>query len=286
MDIVKKSPIKRELKKDILRSVDILPPVPKIMHKVRDVMEDPNANYEDLADIIKMDQSLTMKILKVSNSAYYRRSREIVSVQDAIIVLGLNTLSEVITIAFSQKLLGSELKGYGLAVGALFLHSIAVALGAKIIALRKAPNLSNEAFTAGIIHDVGKIILAPYVYDQKKAFRHLLEKENETLTVVEKKILGYDHGEIASMVCNNWKFPKTISTAIKYHHQPSRILSNKLSTIIYTANQLADWAGLDSDGITLEIEPEVTQILDLDISEIEPIMNEITSSVSKVTRGL
>ncbi len=281
-----KLPSGKRLKDNILLAVGNLPPMPGIMKKAMEVMEDPDSNFQDIADLIEKDQSLSLKVLKMSNSAYYHRVREVTSVQDAALVLGLNALAEIITVASSARLLGDSMSGYEFPSNMLWQHSIAVGFGSKLLAEHKCPDMSKEAFTAGLIHDVGKIILDPYIAERKEGFDELMSDNAIVLTEAEKKMLGFDHAEIAAEICKKWNIPKSIYTGVRYHHHPSSILGSKLSYIVYIANQMVNMSGMDVDGITLEIGDTAMKVLDIEYDEIESIMDEVIDLVKNVISTL
>jgi len=260
--------------------------MPQVMHKARDIIQNPISSLKNVGDLIESDQALAMKALRLANSAYYGRMGKVSSVQEAAVVLGLRTLSELITVAFMSKVLGSSLKGYGLPAESLWRHSLAVAVGSRIIANKKAPALANEAFSAGLIHDTGKIILDQYVLQRKKEFLEFLAGGRQAFLLAEKEILGFDHPEIASEVCKRWNFPKSISVAVKYHHHPSRLRGNKLAYIVHVADGIAILSGMDIEGITHEIDDKSIQMIGIQSDEIEVIINEVVKSVNQITLAM
>ena len=96
--------------------------------------------------------------------------------------------------------------------------------------------MANEAFSAGLIHDAGKLILDPYILERKEEFLRFLADGEQTFLSAEKEILGFDHAEIAAKVCENWNFPKSTSVAIKYHHYPSRLRGKNLVRFAHNWN--------------------------------------------------
>jgi HD-like signal output (HDOD) protein len=256
------------------------------MHKARQIINDPNSSLKDLADLIETDQALAFKVLRLSNSAYYSRLEKVSSVQEAAVVLGLKTLGELLTVACTHKVLGSTLEGYRLAADALWRHSLCVAIGSRIIAKKKAPALANEAFSAGLIHDAGKLILDEYILERKDAFSRFLADREETFLNAEKRILGFDHAQIAAKVCEKWKFPKTISTPVRYHHKPSRFRSNQLAYIVRASDQIANLSGMNTEGITIEIGYKAFEALGIGVEEIEPIMEQIVASVKEIAEQM
>jgi len=269
-----------------LRDVESLPPMPQIMHKARAVLDNPDSNLRELADLIEIDQALAMKVLRLSNSAYYSRLQKVSSIQEAAVVLGITVLGELITVACTAKILGQSLEGYKIPATAMWRHSLSVAVGAKLIAKRKHPALANEAFSAGLVHDAGKLILDKYILERKEAFSAFLEDGDETFLAAEKAILGFDHAEIAARVCEKWHFPKAISAAIKYHHRPSRFWGGEPAFLVNAADQIAVWSGMDTDGIALDGENKSFDVLGIAFDEIEPIMDEVIRSVNGIIEHL
>jgi HD-like signal output (HDOD) protein len=177
------------------------------------------------------------------------------------------------------------LPGYGMDAVDLWRHSMGVAFGARIIANKKKPTLSNDAFSAGLIHDAGKLILDPYLLERKEMFENYMSKEGKSFLDAEKKLLGFDHGEIASEVCNRWQTPQTLATAIKYHHNPSLANNDELTDIIHTADIIALMTGLGTgiDGIAYEADGGAIDHLGLTDGDINDIMVEVAESVDAIS---
>jgi HD-like signal output (HDOD) protein len=276
----------KNLQSAILQDIESLPPMPRIVEKARQILEDPRSNLKDLATLIETDQALAIKVLRLSNSAYYSRINAASSIQEAAVVLGMKVLGELLTVACTSKLLGRSLKGYNLPAETMWCHSLSVAVGARLLAKRKHPDLANEAFSAGLVHDAGKLILDKYILDRQDAFASFLADGNETFLNAEKEILGFDHAEIAARVCQKWSFPKPIYAAIEYHHKPSRFRGSLLAFIVHAADQIAIWSGMDTDGISVETDHTSFDVLGIGFDEIEPMMNEIIQTVGDIIKQL
>ena len=119
-----------------------------------------------------------------------------------------------------------------------------VAAASRIIALKDHPALAEDAFSAGLIHDAGKLILSSYVNERKNIFLMLRKSGGVSALSVEAKILGFDHAEIASGVCEKWQIPKHISNAIRYHHYPEKSNGNGLAYILHVADAVAMLSGI------------------------------------------
>lgn len=270
-----------ELKKQVLGSVKTLPAMPQTVHKAREIMENPSASFKDLAKVIEVDQAIATKILKISNSTYYGLSGRVSSIQHASVVLGQKTLGEIISMAGTSDVLDEILEGYELESGDLWRHSMGVAFGSRMIAAKKNPGLANDAFSAGLIHDSGKLILDPYILERKKAFTQFLSDGEQSFLAAEKALLGFDHPEIASEVCKSWNMPETLVTAIRYHHSPSESEGDELCYIIHMADAIAMMTGLGvgMDGMQYEMDPKAMEILDIDQDEVSDFMTQVLESV-------
>jgi HD-like signal output (HDOD) protein len=249
------------LKSKILRSLVELPPMPNIILKAREIIEDPHSSLKDLSAVIEHDQAIVARVLALANSAYYGLSGMVSSIQHASILLGQKTLSELITIAASSRLLSKKLKGYELDPGDLW-----------------------QAFIAGLLHDAGKIILDPYILERKKEFKKLLKEGEHVFVEAEKEILGFDHAEVMSRAARFWRYPETQSTAIRYHHYPLRAGNNDLAFIVHFADYAAIKAGFYSEDTASapEIDPQTLDHLGFQKEELNPIIAEIAEDVEKL----
>jgi HD-like signal output (HDOD) protein len=275
------------LKKKILRKVMDLPPMPQTVLKARDIMGNPKSDFKQLADLFETDQAIATKILKLANSPYYGLGGKVSSIQHASVVLGHKTLGELITMGGTSSLLGDKLEGYGLDAGALWKHSLAVAFGSRIIAQKKEPALANDAFTSGLIHDSGKLILDQYIAERWELFEEFMSDGQKTFLEAEKEILELDHSEVASEVCKTWNIPQPLTIAIRYHHHPSRSQGNKLAYIVHVADALAMMTGLGLgiDGTLYKMDEDALAFLGIQQAEINDMMGEVLNAAKKISES-
>jgi HD-like signal output (HDOD) protein len=273
-----------DLKKRILKSIGDLPPMPQVVFKAREILADANSSFEDLAKVLESDPAVATRILKMANSPYYGLMGEVSSIQHASVVLGYKALADLITMAGTSELMGKTLKGYELNAEDLWRHAMGVAIGSRLIAEKKHPSLSNDAFAAGLIHDVGKLILDPYVLQEKKAFDALMADGEKSFLSAEKEILGFDHAEIAAEACKHWHVPETITDAIQYHHFPSDSPSRDLTHTVHMADAAAMLTGLSLgvDGIHYRMDEKTAEILGLEDEDIAGLMVEVVESVENI----
>ncbi len=277
-----------DLKKKILKRIKDLPPMPKVLFKARQVMDDPKSGFKEIAKIIETDQAIAAKVLKVANSAYYGLSGMVNSIHQATVVLGYETLEQVITMVSSSSMLGKQLKGYRLNAGVLWRHSLAVAMASRIIAQKRAPSMEGDAFSVGLIHDAGKLALDQHILKKKKEIDDFLNNVEMNFRKAEHNVLGFDHTEIAYDLCQKWKLPTTHAEAMRYLVSPEDSGDNQLAHIVHVADYIAKQAEYGS-GPAFDEEPLHPQSLDtlqLKPKHLEEFTAEMIDAVEKITEGL
>lgn len=272
------------LKRKILRKMEDLPPMPRIVIKAREFMEDPNAGINDLVKLFEKDQSIVAKVLRLGNSAYYGVSGKIATVKHAAVLLGLKTLSEVITMAGISNLMGRELKGYGFDSGDLWRHSLAVGFGAQFLAERIKPSLSNDAFVAGLIHDAGKIVLDEYILERKDELETFMGVEDHTYLAAERNLLGLDHAEIAGNICKKWLIPDSINQGIRWHHSPSRSDGSELPLFLHVADYFAKMSGMGTsiNDLNYQMEADAFESLGFQEEDLDYLLVDVMESVETI----
>ena len=281
----KEQPSGIKLKYGILRTLDDLPAMPHVVQKAQGIMARPDSNIKELSRVIELEQAIATRVLKLANSAYYGLSGKVSSVQHASVLLGFKALGELISVAGISNLMSKDLKGYQLNSGDLWRHSIAVAFGSRIIANRKDAEFGNLAFFAGLIHDAGKLILDPYVYERKDSFDEFMANGENTFVNAEKAILGFDHSEIAFELCQKWKIPNDQRIAIRFHHNPSKSDGSELAFILHMADYIAmaNGYGAGTNGAQYQTEDGVMEFLNLREEDVEYIKKDVQESVEKMS---
>jgi len=274
----------QEMKQKILAGIDEIPPMPQVVLQAQKLLANPDSSAKELASLLETDPSIAAKVLKMANSAFYGLRGKVSSIQHASMVLGFRNLGEIVAAAGVQKSLEKKLPGYGLESEDLWRHSLSVALGSKIIASKKNPGLEMVAHTAGLLHDVGKLILDPFVLEEQETFNTFIVGEQETFLNAEQQILGFDHAEIAAEVCRNWGIPETISSAIQYHHNPSSSLEVELAFILHMADyiSLVTGQGYESDDFLYELEEGTMDYLNFDDSDVSNLTLELMEAVANL----
>jgi len=229
-----------------IKNISHIATLPEITLKIIALVEDPASTAQDLHKLIGNDPALCSRILKVVNSAFYGLPRQIGSINRAIVLLGLNAVKNIAIAASLTKLFrGGELCPHFSARN-LWTHSMATAAGSKLICDTLKLGLPDEAFLAGLIHDIGLMVeMQAQRENMLKVFDELKFDEdgvpNANMRAIEQKVIGADHCAFGAGLCNLWKFPQSFSYVAGSHHDPLAVpqANRMLVTIINLADKLS-----------------------------------------------
>ena len=208
-----------EFIENVKRSVSTsLPTASSIVGEVIKTIYDTSTNASDLASVIERDPPLTAKILKVANSAYFGATTEINSLTRAIVVLGFDTIKELATTMTVVQGLFSPGLDYGINRVGLWQHSVGTAKAAQLISTQTNIERPEIAYTVGLLHDIGKILLALSFPDHYREVIKLAQLKQCRIILAEQKLLNTDHCMIGKIICDMWGLPENIGSAILFHH--------------------------------------------------------------------
>jgi putative nucleotidyltransferase with HDIG domain len=215
--------------------------------QVLQLLEFSDCSVADLAKVIVNDPSMAAKVLKVANSSFYGHKQGISTINQAITVLGFATLKNVLLSMSVIDLFSSVNRGIDLP--GLWNHSIATAVGAKLISQRLHYPNGEKAYTTGLLHDIGKIIIAKYIPGGLQRAVAASRGQNLKLESAEVHVLGASHADVGAWLLHQWRLPSTLVEAVRLHHQPTLSQDNyDLTAIVYLANILAHHARIGSSG--------------------------------------
>jgi putative nucleotidyltransferase with HDIG domain len=279
--------IKQRLEQ-VISNLGQLPSIPDVAGKVIALVNNPDTSFTQIAEEISKDQAITTNVLKLCNSAYFSRGKEILSVERAAVTLGTKEVKDIVFVAATKSVLDKEIFGYDLAKGELWKHGLAVAVLSKQIALMKKKNeIADVVFTGSIIHDVGKTVLALYVQSAFKEIISLVESKQITFQTAEREIMGFDHQEIGEKILTKWSFPQVLKDIVRYHHEPENAPpeSKLLVSIVHIANTicLMGGIGVGSDGLYHQISDEAIKIAGLKDQELEKLYSNLPNTIDQVT---
>ena len=258
-----------------------LPALPLIAQRVVDLINNPTSSAGELERVIQHDQALTARVLKLVNSAYYGFPRRITTVGQGIVILGYRTLKELvlsITIAGLFQMKG-EHKGFDRT--ALWQHAVGTAVGAKILARSAGLPLEDEVFSAGLLHDIGVLLLDLCLTTEFEELFALTSQGHLPLIRAEEQVLGFNHTLINKMLAEQWNFPPLLVEVLCHHHRPVQTRNYWAAVaLVFLADNLAQEAGigfLEGYDTDPEFKTQVWAWLELEI--------EIKASVLRQIKG-
>jgi putative nucleotidyltransferase with HDIG domain len=271
---------------DILKRVQVIPPLPTSAMRVIALTKNPLTSAKALETVIEQDPALVVSILRQANSAYYGYARRISSLQEAIVILGIQVIQGLVISAAVAPLLKSKLLGYEIEQEGLWKHSLLTAMAAKRLCQHRKLPYGDVAFTAGLLHDIGKLIISVYV---QQVGDHLLRKVTETklsYVVLEKTVIGFDHAKVGGFLAKSWDLPNDLAAAISCHHSLSDVQNyGELASVVHIANGLASILGVVGgvDSVFNPIQQEALNLLTLKESDLERLKSELGESLMDPT---
>ncbi len=265
---------------DIIRSIEKLKPMPaNVSHILREI-EKRDVTIESLVSMIGLDQVLAALILQISNSASLGYSRTCSTLREAIMHIGLRRLKSTLMTSSASSMMGRSLSGYHLGAGELWQHSLTVGVASEWLAQVLHYPDPEQAYVAGLLHDIGKLLLDQAVLSNYAQIAEFVEKYQMQLWQVEEKLIGIDHARVGSLIAEHWNFPIVLVDAIHFHHAPSFARANqRLPAIVNVANSLAeDYQLSNSALLSFQVHPESLNILKISPQELEKIKSNMKKS--------
>lgn len=217
-----------------------LPALPTAAIQVMKEADASSSTAQSVARYLSYDQSLTARVLRLANSAYYGLSRKVKDPQEAVVVLGMRCVRSLAVIAATYPFLSRPLRGYGVNPEQMWRHSFAVGVGAQLIAANQRTAEPEVAFTAGLLHNIGKVAVSIWLENKVVGMKEIAEKAQVGFDQLERQLLGHDHAEVGAFLAESWNLPAVLSAPIRYHHRPSEAESSQaLADCIHIADWLA-----------------------------------------------
>jgi len=221
-----------------LSAVGVLPSIPHVITEVSQMLDDDKTSASDLCKVISQDQSIATRILSVANSPMYGIPRRVATIEFAIVIIGLEHIKSLL-LALSMMEMFKAKNTSDWNHSNYWKHSLMVGTGAKRIADDLRYPKAGEVFTAGLLHDLGLLVLNKYMHKDFKKIIELVNKDGIPRIEAERLVLGYTHEDIANYLFERWNFPSNISDAVTYHHNPSQSEKNPVLTSLI---HLVDYA--------------------------------------------
>lgn len=220
--------------KELVENVDDLPTIPAVANQVLQMVDTPDVQIEEVADLMLTDQVMTARVMKMINSPVYKPEHQITSLKRALVFLGLKHIREI---ALTTSFIGAFKVEGAIEISSFWEHSFGVGMVAKIIAKKVGYKDLENAYIAGIIHDIGEVFLSQF---ETKKFQEILDSIKEKpvkLVDAERDALGTTHAELGFCIAEKWNFPPLYKEVIALHHTPAEA---EIDPILCAIVNLAD----------------------------------------------
>lgn len=273
---------------DIERAFDRLQPVPQAALKIMRLIDQEEYDTRLLASEVRHDQVLSARTLQLANSVMFATRNRIESIDHALMFLGVNLFMKFVVTAAVEAFYSQSESGYSLVRGGLYHHATGTGLVAERLARLTEAAKPGQAYTAGLLHDIGKVVLDQFVAGAAPLFyRRLIEEKTSDFTRAEQAVFGTTHTEVGHRLAQRWSFPDSLAAAIRWHHCPERSQTHAaLSHIVFLANLIMSRfhsgleieaqdsgslaARLQAVGLSLERLPAVVDSIPLAVFEPTP----------------
>lgn len=271
---------------ELVDRVDTIGTVPTSVAQIFGLINDSKATMSDFEKVVRPDAGLTANLLRSANSAFYRGAREITSVRDAITRMGMRRVFEVAASASFARTIPPVLKGYGTSSEVYWAHSVAVAVLSDRIGREVGFTYPDLAFTAGLLHDLGKIVVATFLESNPSV---LVAPGGLANPELETELLGASHAEFGEALALKWNLPKDIASAARWHHAagdaPTATL-RYLATVVQVADGAAHAAGFGEGFEGNTFEPESLERLGLTEARVGGIIDVVKPEIERTAELL
>ncbi len=227
----------------IIGNIRNLPTPPIVFEQIQKVLQDPDASVGHIANIISEDPAMSVKVLKLTNSAFYGLSREVESVKHAIMIIGLEAVKNLVLSASVLNMFKADDSNRDFHEG-FWRHSLAVAFASRLLAtkFKKYGTFNPDAvFTSGLIHDIGKIVICCFMPKEHQQIMASLSSVDDLEVIkAEEDALGFNHAQLGRQLAKQWKLPDRMADTLGFHHHPAQEnASDNHAHLISLANHVA-----------------------------------------------
>jgi len=253
-----------------VESINTLPTVPGVLKRLSAIIEKPRITIVEISAFISNDPALTTKVLKMVNSAIYGFPGRIASVSHATMLLGLNVIKGLLLGVSVFELMQKTMNG-------LYEHSLACAIASRVIAQKKNLKEPEEVSVAGLLHDIGKVILVlEFAQEYEAAMKDALERKI-AIVEAEKTQFSATHADAGGWLAEKWRFPRNLIEVIEFHHRPALAKNAPLeAAIVHVADMLvrARGFGFAGEDFVPEVNPVAFELLKLSDQDIKDVLRE------------
>ncbi len=280
--------IRRE---DIVQKINSLPTFNDVVSKISRLLHDKEAGIKDFERAVKPDPALTTNLLRIANSSYFGLTRTVTSIGQAVNLLGAERIHEIATSVSYSLIIPKVIPGYGIDSKAFWQHSVAVAVFAEQMAIDLGIGNKDLLFTAGLLHDIGKLVIGSFLSLEVDEIMQALRENKSTFIQAERDSLGVDHTEIGMEMAEKWNLPESIGLAVRWHHDPDSADAGDdqpVVDLIHSANSLAHMMGYGADigELSRSIHNGPTKRLGFKVQQLEAIVGRTMEEILEMTNQL
>ena len=237
-----------------------LPCAPDLLPRIISLMNEPDVVSSSLISLISRDPGTTASILRLANSAYFRGTK-CNSLDEAFLRLGSGEIYKLVARGLVGRWMSAPVEGYGWAPGDLCTHSFTVAIAAEALARKRGGMDQKEAYTAGLLHDIGKLGMAHACGQHFDKVRKLQSESSRSWRMLEREVFGFDHTEVAGAVLRKWNFPLPLVQVVSFYPRPRSVpgANRPLVVLVHAAKKIASdlGFGVGEDGFQKELDEEL-----------------------------
>lgn len=262
--------------KGLTKLINTFPGMPGAAVKLLALVDDPDVSVDRIEAILRYDPGLTANLLRLANSAYFGMPSKVGSVRQAVILLGLKRMIQMVIASCMSAIMDQAVPGYDLPPGELWRHSIAVSVAAECLVKELNLDAAEEIFTAALLHDVGKLILGDFVSEDFPKIEKALH-QGLSFEVAENIVLGTDHADVGAQILSKWSIPEAIIDAVRWHHSPESCnRPDTMLDIVHVANMLCLMIGIGvgRDGLSHQPSAVVVKRLGLETAHLEKVASQ------------
>jgi HD-like signal output (HDOD) protein len=280
-----------EANHEILRAIKLVRPLPDVAMRTLRLVQSQDYRIDELVALVRTDPTLVARVLRLCNSAMQGLDREVTGIGDAITWLGSRNLVQLVMASCSASTFASVRSSQYANPTTLWHHSVACAVTCQVLAQVHGEVPAATAFTAGILHDVGRIALSQ-VADEARiaaALAHQHERAIADPLPIERSMFGSDHAEAAGLVAAAWRLPTVFVAALRDHHDETRLAdSYVLTALLHTAEQLVHGIGVGSTfpPLTGRVAPVAMERLDLRADDLKAVTADAIDALARAAELL
>ena len=274
------------INKLMLSDIDELAPMPASVSRLIAIVNDPNTTIAEIAHVVEFDQAVTANILRIANSAWSSPQNEIVSVKQAVLRLGGARVLGLAIAKHVSSQMSAAVDGYELAEYELWRHSVASALAVDNLSHFVSIQVPGIAFTAALLHDIGKLVLARHItINELKEIRELISNDSISYLDAEFSVLGTNHAEVGGVIAKHWKFPEILVQSIETHHDVD-VEPEPVFMAVQIANIVAKLigVGLGSEQMNMDVNSDMDIRLGMTRIGLEALCVRVKSELTKAEK--